>query len=119
MFDVVRVHADFDQHVRLPPHPPGVGKRGRRLDVDEPLPLEDVTVLAESTGEAARVDVRGGSSCRRLPDGVIRVERAHRTVPAVDHRPPDVDNQILYANLSWKWRVSSGHTCGSWPGISW
>jgi hypothetical protein len=69
MFDVVRVRADFDQHARLPAHPPGIGERARRLDVDEPLPLEDVTVLAESTGEAARVDVRGGSSCRRLPDG--------------------------------------------------
>jgi hypothetical protein len=59
MFDVVRVYADFDQHARLPAHPPGIGERARRLDVDEPLPLEDVTVLAESTGEAARVDVRG------------------------------------------------------------
>ena len=43
MFDVVLVHADFDQCARLPPHPPRVGERARRPDVDEPPPLEDVT----------------------------------------------------------------------------
>jgi hypothetical protein len=59
MFDVILVHADFDKHARLPPHPPRVGDRARRLDVDEPLPLEDVVVLAEPTGEAPRVRVRG------------------------------------------------------------
>ena len=59
MFDVVLVHADFDQRACLPTHPPRVWKVAWRLDIDLPLPLEDVTVLAQPAGEAARIHVSG------------------------------------------------------------
>ena len=73
MFDVVLVHPDFDQCARLPPHPSRVGERARRLDVGEPLQFEDVPVLAEPTGEPARVHVRGDPlQPRNVGAGVVR-----------------------------------------------